>query len=171
MRSIALAIAAVLLLASCSDDPEPIEPTATRGPSDTPPTLPASAREDTPGGAANFVKYWIEVSNYAAQTGDTSELKEISDTDCAGCEKYIDLYESIYSNGGSIKGATRRLGEVDMEITGREVLVRGDVRAEEGRYRDSKDESERVSKANVTPVEFAVTFEKKWTMKQIGLPE
>lgn len=172
MRSIALAIATLLLLSACTDD-EPIEPkhSDSSKPSASPPTLPASARYEDPAGAANFVRHWIETSNYAALTGDTSELTELSDTNCTGCDKYIELYESIYASGGYIEGATRKIGAVDLEISGREVLVRGDIRAEEGRYRDSKDEPERVSKANVTSVEFAVAFQEgRWLMQQIGLP-
>lgn len=172
MRLFALAVSASLLIGSCTDDPEPIEPTpsASAEPTPSPPELPESARKDTPAGAANFVRHWIDVSNYAAVTGDTSELKDLSDPRCRGCESYIDLYESTYAKGGYFKGGDRGIGEVDLEVGKEEVYIRGKVKAAPGRYRVSKSRPERESKAEETEVVFAVIFAKdEWRMTQVGL--
>ena len=77
MRSIALAIAALMLVASCADDPEPIEPTASPSakPTAAPPSMPEKANADDPSGAATFVRYWVSTFNYAAQTGDTEPIE------------------------------------------------------------------------------------------------
>ena len=172
MRSFALAIAALLLLSSCTDEPQPIEPSASPSakPTTTAPPLPESARKNTPAGAANFVKHWIEVSNYSAQTGDTKQLRTISEPDCDGCNAYIELYEATYSKGGYFKGGDRRIGEVDMEIGKDEVYVRGELHADEGSYRKTETAHERTSKPEVTPVVFATRFANtRWRMTQVGL--
>lgn len=172
MRSIALAIATLVLVSSCTDDPMPIEPTTSTAPSPTPttPELPESAEEETPSGAADFVSFWLDVSNYSARTGDTAPLEEISRDDCAGCDRYIDLYRSIYAKGGSISGVRRSISKVDLKVRDRDIVISGDVRVRGGTYRDTKDSPERVSKPDVTEVAFAVVrVDGKWSMSQIGL--
>lgn len=96
MRSFALAAAALLLLASCTDDPEPIEPKrpATSSPEATEPAMPDSAREDTPSGAANFVDYWVSTFNYGAQTGDVKPMLSHAD-DCKPCKGYASDFRSL----------------------------------------------------------------------------
>jgi len=115
MRSITLAIAAVLLLASCSGDPEPIEPTAST-PASTIPSPPAQAEKDTPDGAASFVSYYIEVLNFAARTGDVSPLIALSSPRCEGCREYIDLYEGVYEAGGHFEGGEWSPSDFELEI-------------------------------------------------------
>ena len=175
MRSFALAIATLLLASSCTgDDSEPIEPTTSTGSTPTPttPELPESAQKETPSGAANFVSFWLDVSNYSAQTGDTTLLEEISRDDCAGCDRYIDLYRSIYANGGFISGVRRSISKVDLKVRDRDIVISGDVRVSGGTYRDTKSSPERTSKPDVTEVEFAVVrVDGKWSMSQIGLPQ
>ena len=172
MRSIALGIATLVLVTGCTDDPEPIEPTTSNpsSPKPTTPELPESAEEETPTGAADFVSFWLEVSNYSAQTGDTTPLEEISRDDCAGCDRYIDLYRSIYSKGGFISGVRRSISKVDLKVRDRDVVISGDVRASGGTYRDTKSSPKRISKPEVTEVAFAVVrVDGKWSMSQMGL--
>jgi len=96
MRSFALAVAALLLVGSCTDDPEPIEPkkSATPSPAATEPAMPDSAREDTPSGAANFVDYWVSTFNYGAKTGDVEPmLKDASE--CKPCMGYARDFQRL----------------------------------------------------------------------------
>jgi hypothetical protein len=96
MRSFALALAALLLVGSCTDDPQPIEPKKSATPSlaTTEPAMPDSAREDTPSGAANFVDYWVSTFNYGAQTGDVEPmLKDASE--CKPCKGYASDFRSL----------------------------------------------------------------------------
>ena len=94
-----------LALVGCSD-PEPIEP---NGPatSATPtlvaPTRPEAAKEDSEEGAVACVKHYIELLNYAANTGDVEPLRDASDPDCEGCSSYISAFESTYEQGGDVK--------------------------------------------------------------------
>lgn len=96
MRTFALAVAATLLLASCTDNPKPIEPKPSATSKSTPskPTLPAKASEDTPSGAATFVGYWVETFNYAAQTGDVAPMREFAQK-CKPCLGYADDFQSL----------------------------------------------------------------------------
>lgn len=68
-------------------------------PSRTEPELPAAAKAPTRSGAEAFVRYYIDLLNYAANTGDTKALRAAA-TDCPGCDRYADLYKSTYQEGG-----------------------------------------------------------------------
>ncbi len=79
MRFGGIVLAVLLTLGACASDPEPKEPkrTATSAtPTATPPTMPAQAKEDSPEGAAAFVKHYIDVFNYASNTGDVAATVE-----------------------------------------------------------------------------------------------
>ena len=172
MRSIALAIAAVLLLASCSDDPEPIEPTASASeqPATSAPAMPDAARRDTPSGAATFVSYWVEVSNFASQTGDTEELTRISDETCEGCETYIDLYEKTYAAGGYFRGSEWRLSEVEVEPGDNEHLVSAHVDAPVGTFKKTRNSEVQRGNQEDSDLVFGVSYTNdSWRMTQLGL--
>ena len=95
MRSFALAIAALILLSSCTDDPVPIEPTATASSTTIPkPKMHDEARKDTSNGAATFVAYWVETFNYAAQTGEVDPMMEHA-RDCTPCREYAARFRGL----------------------------------------------------------------------------
>jgi hypothetical protein len=172
MRSFALALAALLLVGSCTDDPEPIEPKVsdTPNPSASPPEMPREAKANTPTGAANFVAYWVEVSNFAAHTGNTEELEQISDRRCAGCRTYIDLYEDTYAAGGYFKGSEWRLSEVEVKPGDTEHLVFAHVDAPTGTFK--RTSGSRVERGNQedSDLAFGVSFSKgEWRLTQLGL--
>ena len=153
MRSIALAIAALLLLASCSDDPEPIEPTAspprtTRRAAYPSRPLHGTTRRLEP---RTFVKHWIEVSNYAAHDRRHRRAERTIRRRLHRLRQHTSNYTNRSTPAAATSRAHRRkIGEVNLEIAAGEVVVSGEVRAEEGRYKDSKNGQEHVSKANVT---------------------
>lgn len=97
-------VGAIALLGACTDDPTPLEPTATPSatPSPTPqaPPMPELALEDSEAGAIAFVEHYIEVFNYAANTGDVEPLRALSHPDCEGCESYATSFEEQYQAGG-----------------------------------------------------------------------
>ena len=115
MRSIALAIAAVLLLASCSDDPQPIEPTASAPAKPTAaPTLPAKAEKETPDGAIAFVAHWIDVFNFSASTGDLMALRELNGPACKGCDIYEGIVSKANSGAAEVRGFRWSPGEAHL---------------------------------------------------------
>ena len=102
---VATMFSSALALVGCSD-PEPIEPngpSTSATPTQVAPTLPEAAKEDSEEGAVAFVKHYIELLNYAANTGDVKPLRNASDPDCEGCSSYIEHYETTYENGGYFK--------------------------------------------------------------------
>ena len=140
MRFGGIVLAVLLTLGACSSDPEPKEPkrTATSAtPTATPPTMPAQAKEDTPEGAAAFVKHYIDVFNYAASTGDVEELSRLSSPDCGPCTKYAERFKAIYDRGDRISERLWGLHGDELEIVG-DRQVNTDMDVNEGvikRYR------------------------------------
>ncbi len=152
-----LFVAAALVLTGCSSDPQPRDPTpsATPTPTATPPSLPPQASEDTPEGAAAFVSYWVEVSNYAAATGDVDELSRISDPDCSGCQSYIDLYRDTYEAGGYFRGGDWKLGELALKVGADQTFATTTVAVAAGEAKSDSDS--RATRGDATSDE--VTFE------------
>lgn len=117
-RLLAATLAAGLLLCACTsdtpapraDDPAPsvsASPSASpspTAPSATPPALPAAARGTSPAAAKAFVRHWIEAMNYAARSGDTSYVEQLSSAECESCTSMIDRIDSVYERGGRFEG-------------------------------------------------------------------
>ena len=114
----AIAVAGLVLLGACSDpdvkEPTP-KPTASASPSLAPPTMPAQAKEDSSEGAAAFVSYWVDVFNYATQTGDVRPLQRASSETCSGCQRYINKIRQTYAAGGHYRGGAWTLS--DLQVT------------------------------------------------------
>jgi hypothetical protein len=96
LRTITLAIAGLLLISGCSSDPKPIEPKKStgHGPQVSSPTLPAKAKADTPEGAAEFVRFWVDAFNHAASTGDATAMATHAKR-CKPCLEYADDFEKL----------------------------------------------------------------------------
>lgn len=154
-------IALAFALTACSSDPQPREPepSSTAQPSSTatPPAMPAQASEDSPEGAAAFVNYWVKVSNYAAATGDVSELSRISSPDCTGCQKYIDLYRDTYEAGGYFKGGDWELGKLNVEVDRDQTFATTEITIDSGVSKVSADSPEQAGEKTSDIVTFAVT--------------
>ena len=155
MRTFALAIATLLLLGACTDDPEPIEPKPSE-PRPTSPSPPAQVERDTPEGAAAFVGHYVDLLNYAASTGEVDPLKALSSPGCDGCQRYIDLYSGIYAAGGNFKGGEWTASDFELEVRKQSTDVFVRIRAEKGRVRPSASTSARSEQAFDGDVVFEV---------------
>lgn len=151
MRSFALAIAAVLLLASCTDDPGPIEPK----PTPEAPAMPPQAKERSPEGVASFVMHYVDVFNYASRTGRVEELSRLSDDSCKGCESYVDLFRSTYESGGYFRGGEWKLSDYELEVADRSTIVFVHVNAPAGTTRANRS----ASKTKTSPEDSEILFE------------
>jgi hypothetical protein len=180
MRRFGLALGALIVLSACDRAPTPIEPTtkssaSSASPADTtstlkPPELPAAAKRNDETGAANFVAYWVKVSNYAAVTGDVELLRSISTPNCVGCNRYIRLYEKTYEAGGYFRRGDRRLERVEVQSDPSGTYVTADLVAAPGRYRNTSDLPEKSSPADRTRVTFlAERRGPGWVMTDVGL--
>jgi hypothetical protein len=170
------AIAALLFAAACSGEPEVLEPDAgatSPSSSDTvlqAPEQPASARENSPSGAATFTSYWLSVSDYASLTGDTAELERISSPACGACAEFIELFRDTYSNGGSFTGGQQELTDVTTEeVSPRETVVRAEVDLSEGTYKASRSETAQPVASSKTRVSYRLERRgDSWLMKEFA---
>ncbi|MBC7630399.1 MAG: hypothetical protein H7290_02805 [Flavobacterium sp.] len=99
--------------------------------------MPAQAKLNTREGAAAFVKHYIDVFNYASNTGDTTELRRLSSPMCEGCQSYITLYERTYKAGGYFKDSDWKLGVLKLDFGKLEPIVYGSVSSPPGVILDS----------------------------------
>jgi hypothetical protein len=175
MRFGGIVLAALLLLGACSSDPQPKEPkrsatTSDPTPTATVPTMPAQAQENSPEGAAAFVKHYIDVFNYAASTGDVNELTRLSSPDCEGCQSYIKLYKATYEAGGYFRGGDWNIGALSVDSGEPETFLTTRVKVDEGRFREERGSSEHSDPGESNTVTFALMQQDKaWVMSQLGL--
>ena len=98
---LALAVAGVLLLAGCTDDPEPTpkipEPTSS-SPS------PTATESETPEAesAEDFIRRWSDELQKMQATGETEAFAALN-SDCESCSAAIARIEEIYAGGGTVR--------------------------------------------------------------------
>lgn len=122
-RAIAPAVVVLLALAvgGCTSDaepspmptpsPSPVEPET---PSPTPPTMPAEAEGTSPAAAKAFVRHYFDQINYAALSGDTETLRELSTDECQSCDAIAANVERIYNAGGHISEEHWQIRSIDV---------------------------------------------------------
>lgn len=175
MRFGGIVLATALALGACSSDPAPREPapttpSTTAAPTQTVPTPPAQASEDSPEGAAAFVKHYVNVFNYAAATGDVEELSRLSSPTCDGCQSYITLYRDTYEAGGYFRGGDWKIGELRVQVEPEATYVTATAATDPGPYRETESGPELMSTGTDNEVSFAVSqAEGFWKVTQIGL--
>jgi len=161
MRFGGIVLATALVLAACSSDPAPREPdppasSAPATPTVAAPTMPPQASEDSPEGAAAFVKHYVDVLNYAAATGDVEELTHLSSESCDGCQRYITLYQETYEAGGYFKGGDWTIGDLQLEFDPTETFATTDVTAAPTAYKEKAGSSETTGPPESSTITFAV---------------
>ncbi|MFI5735255.1 DUF6318 family protein [Kribbella sp. NPDC051587] len=151
---LAAACLSALLLSACgpgspeagrpntSPPPPATAPTTGSGSSSTPtttpsgaPQRPAAANGLTLGAADAFYRYYIELENYAAATGDTSALLDESDAGCEGCKEYADFVAKVNAANGGISGDFRfKIKDVSQLARGSTGRVGGKAQLSVGRF-------------------------------------
>ncbi len=119
-RIVAASMMAFALLTSCSADADPqtapttnsesapLSTTPTSEPTDEPstgpvePPLPAAAKAPTRAGAEAFVRYYIDLLNYAGATGDTDAFLAAAEG-CNSCRGLARNFQRTYQRGGFYK--------------------------------------------------------------------
>jgi hypothetical protein len=121
-RLVPVFLALCVSVGACSDggeepDAAPTLPAITESPSPSPEpdAVPPQATEATPEGAAEFVRYWFDSLNQAAQDGDTETLKAVSDPACETCSRFISSIENLYGPGGRIEGGQFNVTAVEAQ--------------------------------------------------------
>ncbi len=142
----AAAVAAFLLASACSGEPEILEPDPSASSSVdqelSEPGRPRGLDDATESGAATFALYWVQVSDYAAATGDTSRLAEISAKSCDPCNDFINLYRTTHKAGGSFSGGKQDFADVSVRrVSANKMFVYAKVTAQRGLVKSSSDAS------------------------------
>ena len=102
-RWVATVVVVPLLVAGCSDDPEPRFESS---PSPSPTESTSAAAEPkawevkSEAGAVAFAKHWIDVFNEAKSNGETAELANMSAQSCRSCMNFVDFLDELYGSGG-----------------------------------------------------------------------
>lgn len=165
MRMLATLLA-LLVIGACGGDPQPKEPSGPTTSSATPtiavPTMPAQAKENSPEGAAAFVKHYIDVFNYAANTGDVTELSRLSSPTCEGCQSYIKLYRDTYKAGGYFKDSDWKLDDFEVEQSGSAINVFVRAQAPAGSYKSSEDSTAEPGVAEDSQIVFGAKHLVTW---------
>lgn len=96
-------------LASCESNaaPPPLEsptpsPSATSRPTPAAPELPAEARGTTEASAKAFAEHYVDLINYAMNSGDVTALRALGDEACVSCRAISSNIDDTYSSGGKI---------------------------------------------------------------------
>ena len=81
------------------------EGTTGPAPVSSPLTIPAEAAAATPVGAGVFVRHYMTVLQAALASSDASQLQQLSDVGCGGCQNLIRAVEEARASGQRVRGA------------------------------------------------------------------
>ncbi|ADB30074.1 hypothetical protein Kfla_0969 [Kribbella flavida DSM 17836] len=139
----------------------------------TAPERPAAARGLDLASAEAFYRHYVDLMNYAAKTGQTSELLAASDPGCEGCKEYAGYVSKVNEANGGIRGDyTEKVKEVSELVRGESGRVGGSAVVTVGAYtsRTSPSAEPVVSKAKEYTEEIALSpSDGNWVMYEIQL--
>jgi hypothetical protein len=144
--TVSIGLAIGLLASGCGDKntttPTPSTPASTSTvpatsstPTPTSPTLPAAAKGITITSADAFSRFYLQVIDYAAATGDITLLVQSSDKGCISCGELSRHYSSVYKAGGSLTGdfQSRNVKSTGVRLNGTKA-AEITLRSTEGRH-------------------------------------
>jgi hypothetical protein len=183
-------LAWTLALAGCSKDEEAGGPTPSGPPADTttasstassstppphdgPPTLPALARQHSNAGAKAFVRYYIDVLNYAFAHDAPQRLAHLGSASCDFCQSFISVLTRVIRAGGSQIGGDfvierEFLAAVDEQGTR---VVIADVRVQPGVSRATATSPPHQIRRDRYTLEFHATWVKgsHWSVREMRI--
>ncbi|MFC5266796.1 DUF6318 family protein [Kribbella qitaiheensis] len=102
-----------------------------------PPTRPAPAAGATLAAGEAFLKYYVDLLNYAYTTGDPEPFLTQSDKDCEGCQGLADYVRKINGKNGGLRGDYKNtlldLNEISRSEDGH---LRGTAAIKSGTYEE-----------------------------------
>jgi hypothetical protein len=117
-RTLAATLVAGVLLAGCSDDPEPtFEPPASPSPSES----ESSSAKPEAQSPEEFIREWFALNTEMQNSGETEAFLAVS-LQCDPCSKLAKQVEEIYGAGGSIRlrgqsvERVRRIGSGEFSV-------------------------------------------------------
>jgi hypothetical protein len=115
----AVAVSVSVLVGGCTQDagpkPSPL-PSTTKSASPTsraptPPVMPAEAKGTSAKSAELFARQYVDLINYASQTGNTTALRAASTEECSTCKVVAAEIERPYKKGGHLEGGAWTTGD------------------------------------------------------------
>ena len=163
----------LLVVAGCSEDPEPKFSRPSESPSASessePPAKEAwEVKSDK--GAYAFVRHWVATLNAAGESGDTSELAALSAKDCESCSNIIDYIDGVYRDGGRINSSgwrVRQFGEISDRFPSDNPIVTSRVRQSAQVVR-SAEGTTRVPPTTET-ISFGLTWVNGWQVEKADI--
>ncbi|HET6651516.1 MAG TPA: DUF6318 family protein [Nocardioides sp.] len=153
----AVAGAALLATSGCTSDeaPEPAPlPTESSSPSDSgspspaAPTLPPEAEGTSPAAAKAFALHYVDLVNYASNTGDVSPLKRMRQRRCDVCRGIESGIATVYKDGGRLEGEGWTVTSAQvLPVAGQGLVVALTIRIASERRYESGNSEPTVSKA------------------------
>lgn len=112
-----VAVVLFLVVAGCgagdTEDPAPASadaspPSVAASPpapaTPSPPPLPEAATRNDDAGQRAFIQHWVDLVNYACATGDTEQLRAMSDMSHEFNRGFLGQIEDVYASGGQVIG-------------------------------------------------------------------
>jgi Family of unknown function (DUF6318) len=122
--------------------------------------LPDVAREHTTAGAKAFVRYYIDVLNYAALALSPARLDDLSPQRCELCTSFVEVVRRVRDHSGHQEGGElelRQLALASVDELGTHLLV-GTVSVHAG----SSQESAQSRPVRIKPTRFVLEFHVGW---------
>ncbi|WP_238159958.1 DUF6318 family protein [Kribbella pratensis] len=139
------------------------------------PERPVAAYGLSLAAADQFVRHYVDLMNYASQTGDSGPLLAASDAGCVGCKQYADIAVRTNASNGGLSGDYReRVSDVSELVRRSNGRLRGSAAVTVGRYttKDSPAAAPVVSKAARYTEQVVLSPSKgNWVMFEIELEE
>jgi len=105
---VAALVGTALLLAGCSDDPEPRFVPPSESPSPTESATSAEPAAQTP---EEFIREWFSVGADMQNTGDTEAFLAMTSS-CDSCQSLADRVARYYADGGFIRIASQDVTDI-----------------------------------------------------------
>ena len=185
---LAACLAATLLLTACTNsspeagrpDTTPAttasSPTTAPTPSTTPsgpPVRPQAAEGLTLSAAEAFYRHYVDLMNYASQTGDSTSLLAASESGCERCKEYANFVAKVNEANGGLSGDYReRVKEVSELVRGSSGRIGGSAVVTVGHYTTKASPTAKpiVSKAAEYTEQIALSANgRNWVMYELKL--
>jgi hypothetical protein len=111
-RWLATAVVVPLVVAGCSDDPQPkfdSSPSPSPSESTSAAAEPKAWEVKSEAGAVAFAKHWMDVLSAAMNGGGTSSLRALSAPECELCEDFAQRLDRIRAEGGFYRSSGWRV--------------------------------------------------------------
>lgn len=137
-RALALTAVVPLLLAGCSDEPEPQPKMPDPPPSSSPVPSEPATEEPEGEGPKEFIRRWVEVQNEMWGSGETAAFLAMG-PECADCRETAATVDRIYGAGGTVEWDGWKVLNIEVRGSPGQNAFRFRVDSAPTRYRESPD--------------------------------